>query len=317
MIDDWRSGDSLSGDVMKHLGAGDELAPRGSLEHNQTLGVHPKSGGTIHPALPLQLPDLYLEFCSSGDPRYIDIRKDHYVPHKGCHGQQIHFIIWYHDRVAGIISGASPVYASPPRDLFFKITNKNREKVLNGIIDNVVFRLIIHPRNLGSRVLALWEKVAAHLWKQLYGVKVFGFETFIVREGLMRERITEKAVREVILIPDPESHIRRGMLYTSANWSYLGTTSGSTKGHDGLGLTGGRPGGKGGFIRKDTPVKDAYGRWAPGYTAPVKSKYKSSWKAGTKDGTPREKQIAKRKQRMRQTFSNRRFFISNGTVVSL
>lgn len=306
---------------MIEFGVSDELIPRGSLGHNQTSGDHPGSGGLAQPALPLQLPTLYLEFCSAKDPRYVDIRKDHYVVYKGCHGQQLHFLIWYHGKIVGIISGASAVFASPCRDSFFKITPQNRSEVLNGIVDNVVFRLVCHARNLGSRVLSIWEPIAANLWEHIYGVPVFGFETFIVRQGLMREEVTAekdargRAVHRVVTVVDPEGNTRQGNIYKSANWMYLGETIGSTKGHDGVGLTGGLNGGKGGYLRKITPVKDVYGRWRPGHTAPILSTYQSSWRSGSADGTSAEKQRARQKTQKRQELLGKKIFMRNGKVI--
>ncbi len=274
-------------------------------------------------SLPLQSwsPDLYLEFCSSGDQRYEHIRKDHYVVHKGCHGQQIHFLVWYKGEIVGIISGGSPVFATAARDGFFKITKDNRTKVINGIIDNVVFRLINHEKNLGSRVLSLWEKAATETWEALYGVRVFGFETFIVREGLMREQITNakdnlgRALRKVVVIADSEGNVRRGCMYKATNWIHAGETSGSTKGHDGVGLTGGREGGKGSFLRKTTPVKDVYCKWVPGYSEPIESIYKSSWKAATREGTREEREIAKTKSTLRKGLMGRKFYLKAGRLL--
>jgi len=266
-------------------------------------------------------PDLYLEFCSSGDPRYEAIRKDHYVVHKGCHGQQIHFLVWYKGEIVGIISGGSPVYATAARDGFFKITKHNRTKVINGIVDNVVFRLINHEKNLGSRVLSLWEKAAIETWEGLYGIRVFGFETFIVREGLMREQITNtkdnlgRALRTVVVIADSEGNVRRGCMYKAANWIHVGQTTGSSKGHDGVSLTGGRKGGKGSFLRKTTPVKDVYCKWVSGYSEPIESVYKSSWKAATKEGTSEEKAIAKAKNTMRKSLMGRKFYLKAGRLM--
>jgi len=284
--------------------------------------IYPMEGAVSTTSLPLQSwsPDLYLEFCSAGDPRYEAIRKDHYVVHKGCHGQQIHFLVWYKNQIAGIISGGSPVFATAARDSFFKITKENRTKVINGIVDNVVFRLVNHERNLGSRVLSLWEKAAVETWETLYGVKVFGFETFIVREGLMREEITDKndnlgrPLRRVVMVADAEGNIRRGSMYKAANWTHAGETSGSTKGHDGVGLTGGREGGKGSFLRKTTLIKDVYCKWVSGLAAPIESVYKSSWKAATKEGTPEEKETAKAKSAARKNLMGRRFYIKAGRL---
>ena len=267
---------------------------------------------------PAPLPELYLEFCSATDSRYTEIRKRHYVVNKGCHGQQVHFMIWYKSEVVGIISGGGAVYASAWRDEFFGINTKNRQLVLNGIIDNIVFRLENHERNLGSRVLSLWEKVVPVVWKELYGAKVFGFETFIVREGLMHERITEKKdsqgrlVREVTIVPDEEGNVRRGNMYKASNWFYAGETSGNTKGHDGIGLTGGIEGNS--FLRKSTPIKSVYCKWVSPDAKLIKFKYKSSWKAGSSIGTPLEKKRAKKKNRIRKDLMGKIFFILQGKV---
>lgn len=274
-----------------------------------------------------QVPELYLEFCSAGDPRYQEIRALHYVVKKGNHGQQAHFIIWHKGEIAGIISGGGAVYACAPRDTFFKMTSENREKIINGIVDNTVFRLVNRSYNLGSQVLALWERAVSVIWKDLYGVDVFGFETFIVREGLMRERILSgfdkdnRPLREVITVPNldaaPEHSVRRGNLYRASNWSYCGETAGSAKGHDGVGLTGGMTG-RGGFLRKKTPKKDVYCKWARGHSTAVESEYISSWKANAKDkegnpiGTAEEqtlwKSTAKVKSNKRKTYLGKRFY---------
>ena len=143
-------------------------------------------------------PYLMLEFCSSGDKRYKDIRSRHYVDSRGTQGQQIHYLIWYRadgetdHKVVGIISGASAVYRNKARDKFFGITDKNRKHVLNGIISNTAFRLEVHPTRpdrkgvqrgfLASEVLALFRKVVPQYWKLLYGVEVYGFETFVDTE---------------------------------------------------------------------------------------------------------------------------------------
>ena len=280
--------------------------------------LNPSENGGSNPAPPLQLPELYLEFCSSGDPRYQEIRKGHYVQNKGSHGQQIHFLVWYKGELVGIISGGSPVYACAPRNTFFKMTKDNTQKVINGIVDNTLFRLIKHEPNLGSKILSLWEKSVAGVWEDLYGVAVFGFETFIVREGLLREVVeptTENHGHQVLLDPDPEGNVRRGSMYKAANWAYCGISAGSTKGHDGVGLTGGREGGKGKFLRKKTPPKDVYCKWAKGHSEIIESVYKSSWKAATKEGTPEEKVIAKEKSTKRKAYLGKIFYRKGNQII--
>lgn len=208
-----------------------------------------------------------LEYCKRTDKRYVQIRDRHYITNRGCHGQQIHFIIHYNGEVVGIISGASSVYAVKPRDTFFGIpkdTHLKQKRYLPSIINNVVFRLEHHEKNLATRVLSKWRKVVAKLWEQLYNVPVIGFETFVI-----------------------ENNTRKGALYKADNWSLLGETKGSTKAHNGL---------KNKSTRVDTDIKLIY-------AIKTKSKvsetdYTSSWKAETDEEKQRAKNLAKLKKEL-------------------
>jgi hypothetical protein len=233
-----------------------------------------QEGDGVNPLPPLQF-DLCLEFCSKNDPRYQRIRKRHYVVYRGVHGQQIHFLIRHHSKIVGIISGASPVYATLPRDNFFGITKQNRQKCLNGIIDNVLFRLEKHEPNLASRCLSIWRKVTALLWEDLYQVPVFGFETFIdeVRAGY---------------------GFRDAALYKADNWMIVGETSGSTKHHGSEGLTGGLQGKS--FARRIVPKKQIVVKWREGYHTPQEYAYKSSWKTQTEEERQRAKILAHKRK---------------------
>ena len=154
---------------------------------------------------------ILLEVCKRSDKHYQDIRDRHYVPNRGTHGQQIHFLIWYKDKLVGIISGASSVYGVKARDKFFQIPSDQKVKqklYLPAIINNTVFRLEHHEPNLATRVLSKWRKTITILWDKLYGVPVLGFETFVVEEDW-----------------------RKGTIYKADNWSSLGVTAGSTKVH--------------------------------------------------------------------------------------
>jgi hypothetical protein len=292
--------------------------------------------------------------CSAGDPRYKDILKHHYIwageTIKGIQGQQVHFLIWYKEKIVGVISGASAVYLTAPRDKFFGLHGKratkgkpaigNREKCLNGIVDNVVFRLEDHEKNLASRVLSLWEKSVVWVWEALYGTKVYGFETFVLGNGSMKQEEVPGAapdsrgrpILHVVRVDDPEGIVRKGFIYRATGWSLAGTTFGSAKGHDGVGLTGGKnyrervspqlhkdlielgvleegddnrindP-----FRRRNVPTKDVYCKWVPGYSSPIESNYISSWKAGTANGTPEEKALAKWRTDFRRKLLGTRF----------
>ena len=204
-----------------------------------------------------------LEFCDRGDSRYQSIRDRHYVANKGCHGQQIHFLIWLDGTIVGIISGASSVYGVKSRDDFFNIPSDKDTKqdyYLPAIVNNVVFRLEYHEPNLATRVLKLWRETTAILWERLYSVPVIGFETFVVEEDW-----------------------RKGCLYRADNWILVGETRGNTKVHT-AGMTASH-------TRADTTPKMVYCRWRKRKVTPV-VKYVSSWRASTDEEKARAKHIA-------------------------
>ena len=155
--------------------------------------------------------NIRLEQCKRTDPRYKEIRDRHYIPNHGCIGQQIHYLVFLDEEVVGIISGASAVYAVKARDDYFGLTKDNKRPGLNSIINNVVFRLEKNIKNLGSQILALWRRTIARDWEAKYGVKVHGFETFIIG-----------------------NEVRFGALYKADNWDYVGMTSGSAKTRSGV-----------------------------------------------------------------------------------
>jgi hypothetical protein len=181
------------------------------------------------------------------------------VKNTGAHAQQIHFLIHYKGHIAGIISGGSAVYSTTVRDAFFQITKENRDRVLNGIVDNTVFRLENHEKNLATRVLSIWRKVAARLWEDLYGVTVYGFETFVEEEEL-----------------------RKGALYKADNWTFLGET---------VGNTGQTLGGKM-FARRNVVPKLVYCKWRDGCSKPIESEYQSSWRSTNPEEKTRKKMLA-------------------------
>jgi hypothetical protein len=140
------------------------------------------------------------------DPTYQKIRDAHYIPNHGCIGRQLHYLIEYEDRIVGIISGASAVWATKPRDEFFGITKDNRIQLVgHEIINNVVFRLEERVPNLGTQVLSAWRKRVIIDWKERYGDTVLGFETFIFGTN------------------------RNGRMYLADNWIHVGETAGNTK----------------------------------------------------------------------------------------
>lgn len=148
---------------------------------------------------------LELISCKKSDKEYIDIRDRHYVPNHGTIGRQSHYKIYYDNNLVGIITGASAVFASKPRDEYFNINKENRIDKIGKIICNTVFRLENNIENLGTQILSLWRKQMTLDWYVKYGVIPIGFETFIYGEH------------------------RFGSMYKADNWNYCGVTAGSTK----------------------------------------------------------------------------------------
>lgn len=144
--------------------------------------------------------------CKSSNLNYQLIRNRHYVANHGCIGQQVHYLIYLEHKIIGIISGASAVYAVKARDVFFGLNKDNKKIALNSIINNVVFRLECHKKNLGTQILSMWRKQIAIDWELRYRVKVHGFETFVI-----------------------EQENRKGAMYKADNWFFLGETAGSAK----------------------------------------------------------------------------------------
>jgi hypothetical protein len=230
---------------------------------------------------------ILFQFCGSKDIKIFE--KNHYVRKmtadgrtdrskavgevRGHHGQQIHYLIWYETddgwKNVGAISGGSAVFATGVRDDYFHITTENREKVINGIIDNTLFRLELHDFNLASKIVCRWRKTVVKDWEGLYGVKPYGFETFV--EYAEIDATTQRV----------------GSLYLADNWTLVGETAGNTRNHIGKGLTGGLHGNP--FTRENVSKKFVFCKWIKPFTEPQVCEYKSSWRGQT----PEEKQRAK------------------------
>lgn len=214
------------------------------------------------------LKKIELEFCKRTDKKYQEIRDRHYIPNNGTHGQQIHFLIHYNGEVVGIISGASSVYSVEARDNYFDIPKDKDVKqkyYLPAIINNTVFRLESHEKNLATKVLSRFRRVIAELWETIYGVPVIGFETFVI-----------------------ETDTRKGTLYKADNWDFVGYTKGSTKKHS-KGL-------KNSATRVSTEEKMIYCKWMGSKkTIPV-VEYKSSWRCETEFEKKRKKEIEQYKK---------------------
>lgn len=188
--------------------------------------------------------NIKLERCRRNNALYQAFRDRHYVPNHGAVGRQIHYLIWLDKECVGIISGGSAAYAVGCRDTFFGLTKENRQVALNGIVDNTVFRLEKNIPNLGTQILSTWRRQIATDWEMIYGVKVAGFETFVI-----------------------ENERRKGSMYLADNWTFVGETQGNTKFHQhGIAKQ---------FVRREVEKKLVFCKWIKGGVLP--SEYLATW----------------------------------------
>jgi len=199
---------------------------------------------------------LELLMCQRTDPWYLRFRDRHYIPNSGCHGQQLHYMVFLDGQQLGIVSGASAVYGVKARDQFFGIAADaaTRKTQLCSIINNVVYRVEGAPRNVPSQALAMWRKRIAADWEALYQVRVAGFETFVIEEDL------------------EDGRRRSGALYRADNWELLGLTAGNTKSHAAKDGAGGM---NAAHTRKEVCRKLIYAKRIKG--VPLATSYVATW----------------------------------------
>ncbi len=270
-----------------------------------------------------------LEFVKYTDPRYADVRPDHYPAllddrldeeakveprKKQSQGQALHFVILVDGQAAGITSGGAAVYSVKGRDEFFGVPkiatpgteeNWRRSDYIQSICNNTQFDLLPGSGARASEVIALWRRTCEQLWPLIYGVRLIGFETFVwgvnLTTGLERD----------------------GYIYMRDRWTGMkGQTVGLTKEHREGGLT--KSWTEQRTPRRKTPPKRMFYRWASlevrelVKAGVLPERYEGTWDANKRDSETgeyvnppeiRQKKLAKAKERksLRDQFLGVRF----------
>ncbi len=182
----------------------EEIADKTSNGHSGMLALNPKE-------LNLSLSQLYLFNHNSNYPILIKVPKGnkifatlyltHYPQSKGIVGRSLNYIIVYKNKIVGIIGACSPPYSVKAIDEFFGINKNNRNQKLKQILNNEIFRLIYHEKNLGTKVLKIFREVIKKDYKEKYKDDLIGLITFV----------------------EPPL---TGTVYKADNWIYLGMTKG-------------------------------------------------------------------------------------------
>lgn len=137
-----------------------------------------------------------LEKVRKSHPVFANLYLTHYPGSKGIFGRSINYLVRVDGKVAGIIGVNSPPLNYKKFVSFFgcKCTEKN-------YVNNNVFRLVIHDKNLGTQVLKLFRQVVKRDYEKLYKDTLAGIVTFVE-------------------LP------RTGAIYKADNWQCLGETQG-------------------------------------------------------------------------------------------
>jgi hypothetical protein len=207
---------------------------------------------------------LGLERCSRTDSRYVKIRDEHYVDNSGACGRQLHYIVWYHGQIAGIISGGSCMGGCKARADFFGLhlcrawdkyyrseeaveweggdpnLPPSKHMILPLIINNTVFRMVNHEYGLASRVLALWRYQVIEDWNKKY--EPTDLQCF---DNYWDERIAVTSVIGFETTVKPTLNrkgetMRSGTVYEADGWTFAGMTKGIAKKRAGGGILHGK-----------------------------------------------------------------------------
>lgn len=165
--------------------------PKGTIGHSGMIKI---PGFAYEDSLPFEA-GLNLVAVPKGDRIFSNLYLRHYPESKGIVGRQCNYIIKFCGHIVGIIGANSPPLHYKVFDNYFGV---GKEK---NYLNNNVFRLTDHDKNLGTKVLRLFRKKIKRDYKQKYGDELRGLVTFV----------------------EPP---RIGTVYKADNWTYLGETQG-------------------------------------------------------------------------------------------
>ena len=139
-----------------------------------------------------------LEKTTKGDKTYATIYLTHYPGSLGIVGRQINYFIKRNGKIIGIIGGNSPPLNYRKFNEYF-----GSEYTELNWLNNNVFRLLKHEKNLGTTVLKIFRNKVKKDYEEQYKNKLIGLITFV----------------------EPP---RNGAVYKADNWNYLGETQGKS-----------------------------------------------------------------------------------------
>ncbi len=159
------------------------------------LKIAKKYDSTKKPTFLTKHEGLKLIKTDMSDPEFCFFYTTHYVKSKGIIGRQFKYKIYKDGIIVGIIGGNSPPLKL---NLFRNFFQTDNEKLY---LNNNIFRLILHEKNLATKILKIFRNRIFEDYLKDYNIKLLGLVTFVSME-------------------------LKGTIYFADNWKYLGMTKG-------------------------------------------------------------------------------------------
>ena len=129
-----------------------------------------------------ELTDLRLEVVSRQDSAQCNeyINRYHYLGYKPLPGAQLRYFAYSGVRPVALLSFGAPAWKTGPRDEWIGWNRNERQRNLNGVVNNTRFLILPWVRipSLGSKLLSMAARRLAGDWANLYDYRPVFLETF-------------------------------------------------------------------------------------------------------------------------------------------
>ena len=132
------------------------------------------------------------------------VERYHYLGCRVPFGANLHYWVRNRDRELACLLWTSPAWTMKPRDAWIGWSDEQRQRHLQGIVNNGRFLILpwVRVQGLASKILALSARRMPRAWQTRYGHRPLLLETLVDAQRF------------------------RGTCYRAANWIYVGQTAG-------------------------------------------------------------------------------------------
>jgi hypothetical protein len=132
------------------------------------------------------------------------VERFHYLGCRVPFGAHLRYWVRNRDRELACLLWTSPAWKMKPRDAWISWSDEQRQRHLQGIVNNGRFLILpwVRVKGLASKILGHSARQLPHDWERLYGYRPLLLETLVDAQRF------------------------RGTCYRAANWIYVGQTAG-------------------------------------------------------------------------------------------